>query len=123
MKRLASLPAVALAKEGIAWLDEKRGNIPDVERSDSHQDIDATVNIPQQASLSKIDAVRLRQEQYLQPQRGTLRTAWVQVTCALAIELNTPEKDACGECTIKQVQRDYEKIHSDLHFSSLGRDS
>ena len=23
--------------------------------------------------------------------------------CALAIGLNTPEKDACGECTIKQV--------------------
>ena len=85
----------------IDWLDDKRGNIPDVEWSDSHQDIDATVNIPQQASLSKIDALRLRQEQYLQPQRGTLRTAWVQVICALAIGLNTPEKDACGKCTIK----------------------
>jgi hypothetical protein len=58
-----------------AWLDEKRGNIPDVEWSDSHQDTDATVNITQQASLSKRDALRLRQEQYLQPQRGTLRTA------------------------------------------------
>jgi len=28
---------------------------------------------------------------------------WVQVTCALAVGFNTPEKNACGECTIKQV--------------------
>ena len=35
--------------------------------------------------------------------KRTLRTAGSKVTCALANGLNTPEKDACGECTIKQV--------------------